>query len=206
MDLIQKYLLPKEIDFNTALKKQADASRRSVEDLADFCLGNDDKALQAILADEHHSRKLKNDNMQQLLNVFITPYDKESIYRMIVQLDWISLSVKHLAIDIKAYKVKCPKSYELIFTTLKDMIKALNNGFDDLSDKQLANILAKTEKIHDQYDEVTKQCALAAVAHLDHDDIRIYLVHKEILHRLKDVAKRIHLAANSLEDMAMKIV
>jgi uncharacterized protein Yka (UPF0111/DUF47 family) len=206
MNLIQKYLLPKEIDFNRALKKQADASRQSVKDLADFCLGNNEKALNAILDDEHHSRSLKNANMRELLDVFITPYDKESIYRMIVQLDWISLSVKHLAIDLVAYKVKCPASYEPIFAVLSDMIKVLTLAFDDLSQKKLGEILSMIEAIHDNYDETVKLCATASVRHLEEDEIKTYLAHREILHQLKEVSKRIHLSANTLEDMAMKIV
>ena len=206
MGIIQKYLLPKEIDFNAVLQKQAKTSQLSVRDLVRYCLKHDEKALEAILTDENKSRHIKSKNMAELLDVFITPYDKESIYRMIVQLDWISLSVKHLAIDIEAYKVKCPDYYAAIFTILTDMMDGLTKAFSFLPQKELAKILASTEKIHDSYDETVRQCALAAVKHLEEDDIKIYLAHKEILNQLKDVSKHIHLSANTLEDMAMKIV
>lgn len=206
MGLIEKYLLPKEIDFNAALMKQAQASKQSILDLENFCLENDEKARQSILTDEHDSRLLKNNNMRELLDVFITPYDKESIYRMIVQLDWISLSVKHLSIDIVAYNVKCPKHYQQIFSLLTEMVETLTSAFDFLAEKKLSQILACTQSIHDNYDETARRCAGAAAKHLAEDDIKIYLSHKEILYQLKDVSKHIHLSANALEDMAMKIV
>ena len=206
MSFIEKYLLPKEIDFNNALMKQAELSKYSIVDLINFCLENNEKARESILADEHDSRLLKNRNMRDLLGVFITPYDKESIYRMIVQLDWISLSVKHLAIDIVAYNVKCPQHYKQIFSVLTDMIETLTTAFKYLDKKELSKILSCTESIRDNYDEVARQCAKAAAKHLEEDDIKIYLSHKEVLYQLKDVSKHIHLSANTLVDMAMKIV
>jgi hypothetical protein len=206
MNVIQKYLLPKEVDFNHALQKQADASRNSVLDLANYCMKNDRKALMSIVDDEHNSRALKSKNMKELLNVFITPYDKESIYRMIVQLDWIVLSVKHLAIEIVAYQIKCPEYYKPIFTILIEMIEALLKAFTYLPQKELGKILLNIESIHNNYDETTKKCALAAVRHLEEDEVKVYLAHKEILNQLKEVSKRIHVSANTLEDMAMKIV
>ena len=206
MGIIQKYLLPKEIDFNRALKKQVDASKNSVLDLCKYCLHQDLQALKAIVDDEHSSRSLKSKNMQELLDVFITPYDKESIYRIITQLDWVALSVKHLVIDLLAYKITCPDYYQPIFTVLSEMAESLDKAFTYLPERQLAKILQNIETIHDKYDETTKECALAALRHLENDEVKIYLAHKEILNQLKEVARRIHISANTLEDMAMKIV
>jgi len=49
---------------------------------------------------------------------------------------------------------------------------------------------------------------MAALASISNrvDDYRHIIVHKEILAQLKDVAKRIHVTANSLENMAIKVV
>jgi len=206
MGIIQKYLLPKEIDFNSALKEQVNASRNCVLDLCLFCQKNDRNALKAILEDEHQSRALKRKNMHELLDVFITPYDKESIYRIITQLDWIALSVKHLAIELLSYEVTCPDHYDNIFKTLAEMAEALDKAFNYLPHKQLDKILANIEIIHDNYDKTTKYCALAAVKHLHEDETKVFLAHKEILNQLKEVSKRIHTSANTLEDMAMKII
>jgi hypothetical protein len=206
MGIIQKYLLPKEIDFDSALEKQVNASKNSVLDLCKYCQYGDLEALKAIVDDEHSSRRLKSKNMHELLDVFITPYDKEAIYRIITQLDWIALSVKHLVIDLLAYKVTCPSYYQPIFTVLSEMVESLDKAFTYLPKKQLGKILKNIEIIHDKYDETTKKCALAALRHLENDEIKVYLAHKEILNQLKEVSRRIHISANTLEDMAMKII
>ncbi|MGV6859573.1 MAG: DUF47 domain-containing protein [bacterium] len=206
MGLLQKYILPKEVDFDSALAQQAEACRQTVGDLARYCLKQDFKALEQLVDDEQLSRKLKHKNMHELLDVFITPYDKESIYRMITQLDWVALSVKHLAIEILAYEVECPDYYQGIFDVLTDMAEKLSDAFTFLPEKKLGKILINIESIHDSYDETTRACAVAAKRHLENDDIKVYLANKEILNQLKEVAKRLHISANTLEDMAIKIV
>lgn len=206
MGLIQKYILPKEVDFNAALQQQVNASRDTVLDLCRFCLENDRKALIAVKEDEHKCRELKKQNMHELLDVFITPYNRESIYRMINQLDWVMLSVKHLAADLLIYKVHCPENYQPIFTALTQMAEALAEGFIFLATKNQRDISHVANKIVLNYDEIVEQCAVASALNLKNDDIKVYLAHREILIQLKEVAKRIHVSANTLEDMAIKII
>lgn len=206
MSFIRKYILPKQIDFDGALKKQAEVSCRSVTQLYQACIEKEESAFTAIESDEKQSRTLKKQNMKELLDVFLTPYDKESIYRIIIQLDWIARSVKHLTIDLSAYKVQCPPDYEPIFTALMRMAGNLEQGFSFLPTKDAGKLMEIIEGIHDSYDHVAKLCALKAVEHLERDSVKTYLAYRQILTQIKDVAKRIHLAADTLEDMTIKIV
>jgi len=206
MGLIQKYILPKEVDFNAALQQQVNASRNSVLDLCQYCLENNRDALKKIPDDERQCRTLKNQNMHELLDVFITPYDREAIYRIIDQIDWIALSVKHLAMELVIYKVKCPENYRPIFTSLRQMVDALAEGFVFLADKKLHEVVRVVNEISVDYDQTVEQCTLAAANNMENDEIKVYLAHREILIQLKEVAKRIHVSANTLEDMAIKIV
>jgi uncharacterized protein Yka (UPF0111/DUF47 family) len=146
MGLIQKYILPKEVDFNAALQQQVNASRDTVLDLCRFCLENDRKALIAVKEDERKCRELKKQNMHELLDVFITPYNRESIYRMINQLDWVMLSVKHLAVDLLINKVQCPETHQPIFTALTQMVEALTDGFTFLTEKNSKTSLMSSTK------------------------------------------------------------
>ncbi len=206
MNFIQKYLLPKEIDFNSALQQQMAVSKTAVIHLCQYCQQNEADVLHLILENEQQSRKLRRKNVQDILSVFITPYDKEAIYRIIIQLDWIVMSSQHLAHDLLAYKIQCPPQYQPIFTALTTMIEALNQAFGDLPLKQLEKILKQVDLIHDSYDEAVKSCTLVAAKQLEEEEIKRYLAHKEILNQLKELARRIHISANYLEDLAMKIV
>lgn len=206
MGLIQKYLLPKKIDFNASLQKQIDASKHCIADLTSYCKQEDQQAMKNILEDEHQSRALKRLNMTELLGVFITPYDKESIYRMVTKLDWVALSVKHLAIELETYQATCHECYYEILDTLCDMMQHIDSSFQLLLQNKLDDMLLHIEAVHDQYDVIVRLCALAALQDLEDDEVKVYLAQKEVINQLRDIAKHIYLTANTLEDMAMKVV
>ena len=206
MGFIRTFILPKDVDFNQALQAQAHITRAIIESLLKACVENDTAALATIsnLVDEAQTMKTKN--MKELLDVFIAPYDKESIYRIITQMDWVALSVKHFLLEIRAYGVSSTGEYQSIFNALVDMAALLELGISHLAKKDPSVIAPDIDRIHDKYDHVVELCAHSVADLLKQDDYRHVIVHKEILAQLKDVAKRIHLTANSLEDMAIKVV
>ena len=206
MGLISNYILPKNVDFDNALQSQAHITRAIVEDLQAACRDNNRALLERITDHAEQARSLKSSNMKQLLDVFITSYDKESIYRMITQLDWIALSVKHLVLEVQAYEVQSLDEYQNIVDVLVEMAALLELGITRLSVKKTKAIASDIDLIHDKYDQVVKLCAQAVAQLLDQEDCKGILVHKEVLSQLKEVAKRIHITANTLEDMAIKIL
>ena len=203
---IQKYILPREVDFNAALREQVCAVRQTVLDLCEACLDDDRAALKRIVEDERRCHALKNRNMREPLDVFITPYDREAIYRIIDQLDWVALSVKHLGIDLLVYEVICSEEEKPVLTVLREMADSLREGFVFLGQRQTAEIVRVVNEIYVRYDQVVQQCALAAAHHLKEDAVRDYLARREIIAQLKEVARRIRVSANSLEDLAVKTV
>ncbi len=144
--------------------------------------------------------------MSQLLGVFIAPYDKESIYRMITELDWISLSVRHFYLETEAYDIDSLGDYQPILRVIHDMAKALEEGVAKLPEKKLQAIDLRINQIYEQYNQVVEACAHQYALLLDQDDLKRILRHKEMLMQLKEIARRIHISANSLEDMAIKIL
>ncbi len=203
---IKKFILPKEVDFNEALLKQAQTSKKMVNDLYQACINQNKTAHDAIKETAQLAREQKSQNMAQLLDVFITPYDKESIYRMITQLDWITLSVKHFQLETEIYDIASLNEYGGIFKILLEMTVALEGGIAQLGAEKLKTIAGKTDSIHDMYDQLVELCARATADLLKHDDYKHIIQHKDILLQLKDIAKHIHVTANTLEDMTIKIV
>jgi uncharacterized protein Yka (UPF0111/DUF47 family) len=203
---IQKYILPREVDFNAAFQQQVEATGQTVADLCSYCLQQDEDALQRVLQDEHHCTEIKSRNMRELLNVFITPYDRESIYRVINQLEWVALSVKHLAKDLEIYKPGCTVDYSGVFEQLQSMAKDLADGFSRLGTKQLTEVVGVIDAIYVEYDKVVETCSTAIASHLQQDEMKQYLAHREILLQLKEVAKRIRVTGSTLEDLVIKSV
>ncbi len=205
MGFISKYLLPREIDFNACLYEQARIAQAMVEALYTACMNNDKKTLQKITELSQQAREIKSHNMAQLLDVFITPYDKESIYRMIVQLDWVTLSVKHFQLETQVYELHSLNEYGAILKIVLNMANALEQGIGELSSKNIKLIAGKIEQVRDQYNDVVEHCARATAELLQQDDCKRIIRHKDMLLQLKEIAKRIHVSTNTLEDMALKV-
>ena len=206
MGFIRHYILPKEVDFNAVLQAQVNVTHRVVDPLYKVCIENDAAALADLDADARQAGRLKTEHMEELLDVFITPYDKESIYRFISQLDWVVLSVKHFKLETHAYSISNLQCYRDIMHLLVQMSAQLAAGVGQLASGQLKAITRKTDSVHDQYDQVVTLCAEQAAALLQQDDCKRIIVYKDILNQLREIAKRIHVTANTLEDMAIKVV
>ena len=203
MGFIQKFILPKDVDLAAALQAQTSATRKIVHDLYAAYILHEDEAFSAIKNDTNETREIKEKNMKELLDVFIAPYDKESIFRIITQLDWIALSVKHFVVEVDAYQNRQGLDvYKDIFEILKEMASLLEDGFKQLSKKELPRIAL----IHDKY-ELLVECRAQHVAQLlQQVDYKHIIIHKDILAQLKEIAKRMRVTANTLEDMAIKIM
>jgi len=203
MGFIQKFILPKEMDLVAALQEQTSATRNIVHDLYAAYILNQEGALIDIKNDTSETRAIKEKNMKELLDVFIAPYDKESVFRIITQLDWVALSVKHFVVEVDAYHEKQDLNvYRDIFELLKEMATWLEYGFNQLSKKELPSI----SLIHDKYDLLVEYRAQHVAQLLQQDDFKYIIIHKDILSQLKEIAKRMQITANSLEDMAIKIM
>jgi len=191
------------MDLVAALQEQTSATRNIVHDLYAAYILHEDGAFIAIKNDTSETRAIKEKNMKELLDVFIAPYDKESVFRIITQLDWVALSVKHFVVEVDAYHEKQDLNvYRDIFELLKEMASWLEYGFNQLSKKELPSIAL----IHDKYDLLVEYRAQHVAQLLQQEDIKHIIIHKDILSQLKEIAKRIQITANSLEDMAIKIM
>jgi uncharacterized protein Yka (UPF0111/DUF47 family) len=206
LSFIKKYILPKEIDFFDAMKNHSDAIREIVFDLQRCFIYEDKDACQKILNDESNSKEIKRENMKNLLNTFITPIDRESIYRVTMELDWIAISVRHLILEVNSYKIENLKEYNLLFHSLVDMAKRLNSGFLELKNENAKDVGLICEDVRELYDKAIGEYILY-MSELSKDrDIKKIFTHKEILFQIRDIAKRFHLCANSLEDIVAKVV
>lgn len=203
MSFIQKFILPKEVDLVAALQAQTVATRKIVHDLYDAYILHEAGAFNDISNDTNETRAIKEKNMKDLLDVFIAPYDKESVFRIITQLDWVALSVKHFVVEVEAYHDKQDLNiYSDIFELLKEMSRLLEYGFKQLSNNELPTI----SSIHDKYDSLVECRAKHIAQLLQEEDFKHIIIHKDILSQLKEIAKRMQITANTLEDMAIKIM
>lgn len=205
LNLLQKYILPEEIHFFKELLEQAEATRNTMDDLYRCFVEEKEKRCQAVLDDEHRACELKERNMNDLGRAFITPVDREAIFRAITHLDWIVISVKHLVMETRAYGLSNLQEYKQILLELRNCADLLCRGFAALEKKDLEQTAKKAEETRELAHKMTETYVLAMARVAEGDDIHLMFKHREVLSQIKSIAKRFHVAANTLQDITMKL-
>lgn len=202
---IKKYILPEEIDFISALHTHAMSIKKIIDDLEKCIIKKNEKHCRAILEVQHQAKKIRDNNMKDLLNVFITPIDRESIYRVITELDWIAISMRHFVIEAKSYNVsKLDDDYAHMIKQLQLQAELLTAGFKTLK-SDAVKTAQSAKRIRDTYD-IFVELYIQKMAYLSTiPDAKEQFIHRELLAQLKDISKRMRMTANALEDIIMKM-
>ena len=205
VSLIKKYILPKEIDFLAALNEHAMIIKHIADDLQKCFIESHEKSCQAILHDQHQAQAIRDKNMKNLLNVFITPIDRESIYRVITELDWIAISIRHFLIEAKAYHInEGNEVYNTLIKKIQLQAELLTAGFKTLKNNR-EKTAESAKRVRDTYEELMDIYVKEVSALVASKDIEKIFIHKELLSQLKEISKRMRITANSLEDIIMKM-
>jgi len=202
---IQKYILPKELDFISALEEQSLIVNKIASDLYLCFIEENANSCEAIISDEHQAKEIREKNMNELLDTFITPFDRESIYRVITQLDWIALSVRHFVLEAQAYKIRqLDATYADILKNIELQSSMLNVGFKNLKSSQKI-VIRNTQDIRDSYEALTDTYIQRMAELSENQDKKDTFIQRELLAQLKEISKRMQMCANSLEDIVMKM-
>ncbi len=205
VSLIKKYILPKEIDFLAALDEHAMIIKQITDDLQKCFIEANEKSCQAILHDQHQAQAIRDRNMKNLLNVFITPIDRESIYRVITELDWIAISIRHFLIEAKSYQIhKENDVYNVLIKKIQLQAELLTAGFKTLKSNR-EKTAQSAKRIRDTYDALMDIYVQEVSSLVESKDMEKIFIHKELLSQLKEISKRMRMTANSLEDIIMKM-
>ncbi len=202
---IKKYILPKEVDFLSSLSAHAMIIKKIVDDLEHCFLDAKEAHCTAILEDQHQADKIRDTNMKELLNSFITPIDRESIYRVITELDWIAISIRHFVKEAKAYKLKeLDQEYPIMIEHLKLQAELLTAGFKTLK-KDDEKTAQSAKRVRDTYDDLMNVYIDKMARLSTSKDTKEIFIHQALLWQLKEISKRMRMTANSLEDIIMKM-
>ncbi len=203
--LFKKYIVPHEINFVSMLQQQAIAIDHMIEDLSSCFIEANQLSCDAIMEDVHNTKNIKETNMKQLLNAFITPIDRESIYRTITGLDAISISVKHFVQETKAYKIHELSQYRKLFRYIKKGSKKLKLGFEALDKNDHFEVAKLADEVRKITDKISQEYIKQMVKLAQLKDVSYMFKHREILFQLKQIGNHLHNAANTLEDIVIKM-
>ncbi|MDH4944099.1 hypothetical protein [Sulfurimonas sp. C5] len=205
LSIIKKYIMPKEVDFLSALNQHAMVITKITDDLHKCFIEASQESCEAILQDIHKSQEMREKNMNELLSSFITPLDRESIYRVITQLDWIAVSITHFVVEAKAYDIHLlDANYAVLIEKLQLQSKLLTAGFKTVK-ADAEKTAENAQRVRDTYNELVALYAQTMAQLVKENNLKEVLIHKELLSQLKEIGKRMQMCANSLEDIIMKM-
>ncbi|MDD2698873.1 MAG: DUF47 family protein [Arcobacteraceae bacterium] len=203
--LFQKYIVPHEINFVDMLQEQAVAIDNMINDLYNCFIKRTINSCEAITQDVHNTKLLKEKNMNQLLNAFITPIDRESIYRAVTGLDRIAISVKHFVLETKAYKIDSLQEYKHILHHIQKGSGKLKDGFEALDKNDHPKVSRLADEVRHISDKISQDYIKEMVKISHSKDIQYMFKHREILVQLKQIGHHLHDAANTLQDIIVKM-
>jgi len=202
---IKKYILPKEVDFLSALNEHSMTIKKITDELYKCFFNQNEASCEAIIKDQHKAKEIRDKNMKELLNTFITPFDRESIYRAITHMDWIAISMKHFVIEAKAYNIsQLDDNYSDLIQYIQLQAELLTAGFKTI--KSSAEKTAdNAQRIRDTYDDLVNTYVQRMAETANFNNPKEMFIQKELLAQLKEISKRMRLCANILEDIVMKM-
>lgn len=203
LSFIKKYILPKEVDFIAALNQQVLIIMKITNNLYECFIDCKKNSCDSILNDVHHEKQMREKNMRVLLSTFITPIDRESIYRVITQLDWVAISITHFTLEAMAYGTDKLK-YANIIKDIQLQAQLLSNGFKTLKTSP-DNTAQSAQKVRDTYNKVVGIYVKEMAKLSNNNDMKVVFTQRELLNQLKEISKRMQMCANSLEDIVMKM-
>lgn len=196
-------VFPKAPNFHRLLAEQAEQVVGTVSLLVRFMETGEAETAKQIKKDEHAADALKVRNIHILNEAFSTPFDREDIYRAIMDLDEVINYCKSTVNEMDLLGVHPDAFTHEMAVCLQDGVSALSVGFGRLATTPAeaagdADIARKAER------RVEKAYRRALAALFQGDDYLDMFKRREIYRHLSNAADRMAHCANTLHDIVVK--
>ena len=181
-------LFPRQYDFELMLEEQADRTLEGVCNLIHWLEGTSQEEPVVLQRIEDEVDNMRHDIEEKLINSFSTPFDRQDIYRLSRQMDYILNFSNETAREMYAFNV-CPDD------PILSMAKALYLGTQSLADgvrvmkSNKPNVEQSIRRARDHTREIEDIYILSMAVLLHTDDAMDALRRREIYHHLRDAGR-----------------
>ncbi len=190
-----------------ALFEEAGANVQRSAELLDQLLANypENRELAKELAEcEHTGDRITHDLIHHLNHTFVTPIDREDVYRLAGALDDIVDFTEEVADYLGVYRVEAPmvqaqQMAKILLSSCREIAKALPllRGFQDISKHTI-----EINRLENQGDRLIRE-ALGALFDTGIDPM-VVIRWKDLYERLEDAIDATEHAANIMENIVIK--
>ena len=208
-DTIKKSLadrmFPPRHDFYKMLQDQADETVVAVKALVDWLNVGDLSEPIELIAIEQHADEIRHNMEHVLVESFSTPFDRQDIYSISRQMDYVVNWSLSTALEMKAFKIK-PDAAML------GMAEALLSGVKLMSDaiKIMQSEPAKAEtfvpRMRRSERDIDEAYVKALAQAFEEKDLRIPLKKREIYHHLRDAGRNLVATVDTLHRVIVGIL
>jgi uncharacterized protein len=188
----------------------AQASANTVEiarllvDLLDTFPQDGDSLIAQIKEREHDGDRLTHEVLLLLNSTFVTPFDRDDMYRLAGAIDDVCDHVDEAADNLGSWGVeavpeKAREQAKVIHEAAKQLDEAVSrlDGFKDSSEQ-----LAALRELEDQGDQLERDAVAELFANID--DAKVIIRWKDIHERLEEAVDALENAADVLEAIVVK--
>ncbi len=198
-------IFPPNYDFHAMLFAQADKTRGGVRALSDWLKTNDlrvpPEELQRI---EQEADDMRHDMEKLLLNAFSTPFDRQDIYSISRQMDYILNFCLSTAIEMRAFGVHPDKATIGMTTSLQQGVEKVKEAIGIMAkDPAKADAMIRDIRRSEREIEVLYVASIAAV--FDTDTPIDAMKKREVYHHLKDAGRTLSITIDILHRIIVEL-
>ncbi len=202
-------LMPKETKFFDLFDQHASLLVRSAEIF--LSLSKDFQAIPVLVEEikklEHEADKITHHTVEMLHKTFITPFDRDDMFRLISCMDDIIDNIDAAAGDLVMYKITQmqPAALELAKTLLiaTQELQSAVKGLRDLKNSESVRLYCvNINRLEHEADHILRN----AIGDLfdKEEDIRLLIKWKEIYENLEEATDRCEDVANIIEGVILE--
>ncbi len=198
-------IFPPRYDFHGMLYAQAEKTRDGVRALTDWLKANDLSAPPEELARiEQEADDMRHDMERFLLEAFSTPFDRQDIYSISRQMDYILNFCLSTAIEMRAFNVQPDEAALSMAVSLEQGIGTIKEAIGIMAkDPAKADSMIRVMRRSEREIEVLYVASLSAV--FESETPLEAMKKREVYHHLKDAGRNLSITIDILHRIIVEL-
>lgn len=181
-------LFPTQYDFHEMLQTQAEMTKDGVHELVKWLHKKELSEPEALRKAEQAADDHRHAMEDKLIEAFSTPYDRQDIYQISRQMDYILNYSLSTALEMVAFKVHCDRAIHEMAEALQEGTALLAEAIR-LMEKDRLRADAMIEKMRAPEHRIEEAYINHMSILLDTSDPVMVMKKREIYHHLKDAGR-----------------
>lgn len=198
-------LFPVKYDFYGMISEQAKATTNGVKTLCNWIISRAEADHQLLFQRAQTADQIRFDMEHKLIEAFVTPFDRQDIYSLSIEMDRIFAYAKSTLLEMEAFAVLADK-------TIIEMVQQLSLGTDllaaaiDLLKEEPLQSQNHIGKIRKAQQTIEDNYRVGMVELFNGVDLIHAMKYREVYHHIKDAATHLGYTTDVLHKIVVRII